>query len=91
MTLEKCFFIILKYNLVTYRGCEMEKIKRKDAKQFSVSFPMSLLEEIDTICKTNYMTRSSWLVAAAREKVGNERLKKIEQLKKLNQEGDNMT
>lgn len=66
----------------------MKKIKREDAKQFSISFPVSLLEEVDTICKTHYMTRSSWLVAAAREKIANERLKKIEQLKKLNEGGE---
>lgn len=65
----------------------MTKTKREDARKFSVSFPSSLVEEIDTICKITYLTRSSWLIAAAKEKLGNERLKKMEQLKELENRG----
>jgi len=61
--------------------------RREDARKFSVSFPTSLVEEIDTICKVNYMSRSSWLIAAAKERLGNERIKKMEQLKELENRG----
>jgi len=55
--------------------------RRPDSKQFSVSFPSALVEEIDIICKVGYMSRSSWLIAAAKEKLERERLEKITKLK----------
>lgn len=62
----------------------MTKTKRRaDFKQFSVSFPVALIEEIETICKTNYINRSSWLITAAMERIANERFKKIEQFKSM--------
>lgn len=82
LTHKRRGFILL-YKLI-YLFLSMSKsTKRVDAKHFSVSFPKSLVEEIDTICKGNYMTRSSWLVASAKEKIGADRIKKIEQLKEL--------
>lgn len=60
----------------------MTRKKREDVFQFSVSFPRVIVEEIDTICKSQYLSRSSWLFAAAKEKLEKEMLKKIEKLKK---------
>ena len=62
----------------------MKKSKRLNVKQFSVSFPESLLEEIDIACHSEYTTRTSWLVAAAKERLENDRLKKIAKLKRGN-------
>jgi len=50
--------------------------KREPSKQFSVNFPVTLLEEIDTICNANYTTRTAWLLKAAREKLSRERNEK---------------
>jgi metal-responsive CopG/Arc/MetJ family transcriptional regulator len=58
-----------------------KKTKREPSKQFSVNFPKTLLDEIDTICAANYMTRTSWLVGVARSKLTKERLEKINKLK----------
>lgn len=66
----------------------MSKIKKADARQFSVSFPKSFIEEIDIICKAEFTSRSSWLFAAAKEKIERERIKKMEKFKK---DGDNMS
>lgn len=54
---------------------------REDCRQFSVSFPMHIVEEIDTICKVNYHSRSNWLFTAAKEKLERDRTKRIEKIK----------
>lgn len=55
----------------------MSKInKREPSQQFSVSFPKILLEEIDTICASNYISRTAWLLKAAKEKLQKERKEK---------------
>lgn len=60
----------------------MSRVSRREpSKQFSVSFPETLIDEIDTICATNFMTRTSWLVTAAKEKISRNRLEKINKLK----------
>lgn len=59
----------------------MKVIKNHNTRAISISFPNDLLEEVDIICKINYLSRSSWLIAAAREKLATERAKKIERLK----------
>jgi metal-responsive CopG/Arc/MetJ family transcriptional regulator len=65
-----------------------KKYLRENTFQFSVSFPKITVEEIDIICRNLYLSRSSWLFAAAKEKLERERLKKIEKLKKeLNENG----
>ncbi len=45
----------------------MGRKKKEDMHNFSVKFPKSLLEEIDQICAANYITRTSWLINAAKE------------------------
>jgi metal-responsive CopG/Arc/MetJ family transcriptional regulator len=56
---------------------------RDDLKQFSVMFPTDILEELDIICKNQCMSRSTWLLAALREKLENDRLRKIEKFREL--------
>ncbi len=48
-------------------------IKKEDSHQFSVKFPKSLLEEIDQICRANYITRTTWIIKSAIEKLERER------------------
>jgi metal-responsive CopG/Arc/MetJ family transcriptional regulator len=47
---------------------------------FSVRFPVSLTEEIDQLCSSNYITRTSWLIKAAKEKIDRERVNSTEDL-----------
>ncbi|HCU06376.1 MAG TPA: hypothetical protein DIC42_02170 [Holosporales bacterium] len=47
---------------------------------FSVRFPNEIVQEIDQICNINYITRSSWLITAAREKLLKERMKGREEI-----------
>lgn len=49
-------------------------------KQFSVSLPIELLEEIDAICSINQISRSAWILKAARELLEKERMEKKEDL-----------
>lgn len=60
------------------------KIKREPSKQFSVALPIELLEEIDTICASNFLSRSSWILMAAKEKIERDRdRKKTDLIEKL--------
>jgi metal-responsive CopG/Arc/MetJ family transcriptional regulator len=54
--------------------------KKEDIKSFTVNFPKSVVEEIDLICSSEYITRTSWLLRAARELLNKERLQKTEDL-----------
>ena len=47
---------------------------------FSVRFPASLVEEIDQLCSSNYITRTSWLIKAAKEKIDRERVNSTENI-----------
>ncbi len=68
-----------------------KKAKNETSKQFSVQFPIQILEEIDTICALNYISRSSWLIKAARELLEKERkIGSEELLKKLSMEEKNI-
>jgi metal-responsive CopG/Arc/MetJ family transcriptional regulator len=53
---------------------------KEEIKSFSINFPKSVVEEIDLICAKEYITRTSWLLRAARELLNKERLKKTEDL-----------
>jgi metal-responsive CopG/Arc/MetJ family transcriptional regulator len=55
-------------------------IKKEDAKAFTVKFPKSLVEEIDQICAANYITRTSWLIKAARNLLEKERVLSTEDI-----------
>lgn len=57
--------------------------RRETSRQFSVSFPESLLKEIELICATKFMTRTSWLVQAAQEKINADRIEKMNKLKDI--------
>lgn len=55
-------------------------IKKEETKAFTVKFPLSILEEIDQICTTNYITRTSWLIKASRALLEKERLDTTEEI-----------
>lgn len=54
--------------------------KKEETSTFSVRFPISLVEEIDQVCSSNYITRTSWLIKAAKEKLERERIHNTENL-----------
>ena len=55
--------------------------KRKEPKKsFTVSFPISMVEEIDQICASNYITRTSWLIKAAKFLIETDRLESTDEL-----------
>lgn len=58
----------------------MSRKKKEDTHSFTVNFPKSLVEEIDVICSADLMSRTSWLVRAARELMEKERIKRSEEL-----------
>ena len=55
-------------------------VQKEETKAFTVKFPISLVEEIDHICASNYVTRTSWLIRAAKNLIEKERMKNTEEL-----------
>lgn len=55
-------------------------IKKEETQAFTIKFPKSLTEEIDQICAINYITRTAWLIRAAREFLEKERMAKTEDI-----------
>ena len=49
-------------------------IKKEDTKAFTVKFPVSIVREIDQICADHYITRTSWLIRAAKYLLKKERI-----------------
>lgn len=45
----------------------MKKIDHKDLVPVSLKAPRALVEEIDLICKTNFLSRASWFLQAAKQ------------------------
>jgi len=65
------------------------KIKREPSKQFSISLPLEMVEEIDTICALNFTSRSSWIFMAAKEKLERDReKKKVDLRERLSKESE---
>jgi len=58
----------------------LRKKKKEDTHSFTVNFPKTLVEEIDVICSAEFITRTSWLIRAARELLEKERKKRSEEL-----------
>lgn len=58
----------------------MSRKKLENVSQFSVRFPNELIAEIDQICHASLITRSSWILNAAKEKISNERMKNANEL-----------
>lgn len=54
--------------------------KKEETKAFTVKFPKSLVEEIDQICASLYIPRTSWLIKAARFLLEKERISNTEEL-----------
>lgn len=55
-------------------------IKKEETKAFTVKFPVSIIEEIDQICASNYITRTSWLIKASKHLLEKERMESTEEL-----------
>jgi metal-responsive CopG/Arc/MetJ family transcriptional regulator len=55
-------------------------IKKEETKAFTVKFPKSLVEEIDQICSTLYIPRTSWLIKAARALLDQERMSRTDEI-----------
>jgi metal-responsive CopG/Arc/MetJ family transcriptional regulator len=55
-------------------------VKKEAFKAFTVKFPISIVEEIDQICASNYITRTSWLIRAAKNLLETERMKNTDEL-----------
>ncbi len=55
-------------------------IKKEETQAFTVKFPKSITEEIDQICARNYITRTSWLIRAARELLEKERMSRTDEM-----------
>jgi len=58
----------------------MARVKKEETQAFSVRFPKSLVEEIEVLCAANYITKSSWLIKAAKELLEKERKQRSEEL-----------
>jgi metal-responsive CopG/Arc/MetJ family transcriptional regulator len=55
-------------------------IQKEDRKAFTVKFPVSILDEIDQICASNYVTRTSWLIKASKLLLETERMESTESM-----------
>jgi len=55
-------------------------IKKEPTKAFTVKLPVSIVEEIDQICARNYITRTSWLIRAARTLIEKERVENTDEI-----------
>ena len=54
--------------------------RKEEFQAFTVKFPKSLVEEIDLICSSQYITRTSWLIRAAKTLLEKERMPRAEEL-----------
>ena len=55
-------------------------IKKEDSQAFTVKFPKSIVEEIDQICAANFITRTAWLLKAARNTLESDRIASSEEI-----------
>lgn len=53
---------------------------KKALKRVSLDLPIYLLEQIDSICEANFITRRKWFIDAANEKLEKDKLNKIDML-----------
>lgn len=58
----------------------MAKAGKPEKRQFSISLPVSLIEEIDTVCAATFITRTAWFSKAAQEKLDNDRAEREKRL-----------
>lgn len=58
----------------------MAKKNKEEIKSFTVNFPKSLVEEIDSVCSAEFITRTSWLIRASKELLKKERVTRTEDL-----------
>jgi metal-responsive CopG/Arc/MetJ family transcriptional regulator len=49
-------------------------------KRVSLDFPCDLLEQIEEICKDNFISKRKWFIDAAKEKLENETSNKIDKI-----------
>ena len=55
-------------------------LKKEATKAFSVKFPLSIVEEIDQVCASNYISRTSWLIRASKLLLEKERIESTEEI-----------
>lgn len=55
-------------------------MKKETTKSLSVKFPLTILEEIDQLCSSNHITRTSWLIKASKMLLKQERIKSTDEL-----------
>jgi len=55
-------------------------IQKEETHAFSVKFPITVLEEIDQICRSTHVSRTSWLIRAAKSFLEKERVENIEKI-----------
>ena len=49
-------------------------------KRVSLDFPCDLVEQIEEICKDNFISKRKWFIDAAKEKLENETSNKIDKI-----------
>lgn len=64
-------------NIVIGTSTFMSKIKSEKT-QITIKIPNAILEEIDQVCQSTYISRTSWFISAARTTLKNKRNRKIE-------------
>lgn len=69
------FVSVISNSVLEYIKVIIVAIKKEDTQAFTVKFPKSLTEEIDQICAKHYITRTSWLIRAARELLEKDRMR----------------
>ena len=55
-------------------------MSNKDMKRVSIDMPIDILNQIDDICKSTFITRRKWLIDASKEKLENELKNKVEKI-----------
>lgn len=64
----------------------MARKRTEPIKQITIQLPKVLVEEVDTICTANFLSRSSYIFNAIRDKLERERnLKEMDIIEKLTQ------
>ena len=52
-------------------------IQKEETRAFTVKFPITILEEIDQVCRSTHVPRTSWLIRAAKSFLEKERVENI--------------
>lgn len=55
-------------------------MSNKNTKRISLDIPISILTQIDDICKENFITRRKWFIDASKAKLENEMKEKVDKI-----------